>query len=361
MKKHIRLFSSITLFLVLSAPVLSFAGNGDQQVKKQRLINKSYPVTADDKLEIDNQFGNVAVSTWDKNEITVDIEIGARAATDERAQEIMNKLDVKDSRDGHTIAFKTTVDEIHNGGGKNKGNEGERSFYIDYVIHMPTGNRLEIENSFGKIEIGDFNGLVSLTSKFGSLNTGKLDNVDLVDVEFGKAFITEVNNGRIIFKYNDQSRIGKVNGDVKITSEFSGNVQFNVADNIKELNLFESYSTVRMVVEKSLSADIDVHTSFGSFRNESSFNINENKESDENDYGPKFDKDYSGRAGEGRAKIKIKSSFGTVRLSYSGQNGQIRDQDEKHKNKHKDKDKDEEEKEETKTTGQPADHSIITT
>ena len=227
----------------------------------------------------------------------------------------------------------------------NKGNEGERSFYIDYVIHMPAGNRLEIENSFGKTEIGDFKGLVSLTSKFGSLNTGKLDNVDLIDVEFGKAFITEVNNGRIIFKYNDQSRIGKVNGDVKITSEFSGNVQFSVTDNIKELNLFESYSSVRMVVEKSLSADIDVHTSFGSFRNESGFSINENKESDENDYGPKFDKDYSGRAGEGRAKIRIKSSFGTVRLSYSGTG---RDQDEKHKNK--DKEKDKEEKDESKTT-----------
>ncbi len=352
MKKHIRLFSSIALFLVLSAPVLSLAANGpkssggpkdpnspngDQQVKKQRLINKSYPVTADDKLEIDNQFGNVALSTWDKNEITVDIEIGARAATDERAQEIMNKLDVKDSKDGHIIAFKTTVDEIHNGG-KNKAGEGERSFYIDYVIHMPTGNSLQIENSFGKTEVADFKGLVSLTSKFGSLNTGKLDNVDLIDVEFGKAFITEINNGRVIFKYNDQSRIGKVNGDVKITSEFSGNVQLTVANNIKELSVFESYSTVRMVVEKSLSADIDVHTSFGSFRNESGFSINENKESDENDYGPKFDKDYSGRAGEGRAKIRIKSSFGTVRLSH---NGAGRDQDEKNKNKDKDKGKDE--------------------
>lgn len=345
MKKHIRLFSSIALFLVLSAPVLTLA----QQVKRQRLINKSYPVTADDKLEIDNQFGNVAVSTWDKNEITVDIEIGARAATEERVQEIMNKLDVKDSKDGNTIAFKTTVDEIHNGG-RNKGNEGERSFYIDYVIHMPTSNRLQIENSFGKTEVADFKGLVSLTSKFGSLNTGKLDNVDLIDVEFGKAFLTEINNGRVIFKYNDQSRIGRVTGDVKITSEFSGNVQFVVADNIKELNVFESYSTVRMVVEKSLSADIDVHTSFGSFRNESEFNINENRESDENDYGPKFDKDYSGRAGEGRAKIRIKSSFGTVRLSY---NGASRDQDEK--NKHKTKDKTD--KDESKTTDRYRSHS----
>jgi hypothetical protein len=357
MKKHIRLFSSIALF-VLSAPVLSLATNGngtrfpdgapnvDQQVKRQRLINKSYPVTADDKLEIDNQFGNVAVSTWDKDEITVDIEIGARAATDEKAKEIMDKLDVKDSKDGHTISFKTTVDEIHNGS-RNKGsNEGDRSFYIDYVIHMPTSLRLQIENSFGKTEIGDYKGLVSLTSKFGSLNTGKLDNVDFVDVEFGRCTIAEVNNGKVIFKYNDQSRIGKVNGIVKVTSEFSGNVQLHVDNNIKELSIFESYSTVRMMVDLSLSAEIDVHTSFGSFRNESGFKINENRE-DESDYGPKFDKDYSGKAGEGRAKIRIKSSFGTVRLSHNGPGG--KDKDEKDKDKEKDKEK--AEKEGEKTTG----------
>jgi hypothetical protein len=168
--------------------------------------------------------------------------------------------------------------------------------------------------------------------------------VDVIDVEFGKAYITEVNNGKVVFKFNKESRIGKVNGNVKITSEFSNNVQFIVA-NIKELSVFESYSTVRMVVDKGLSADIDVHTSFGKFRNESDFNIDEAKE-DGNDYGPHFDKDYSGRAGEGRAKIRIKSSFGTVRLSHTGAAGKDKDKEDK------DKDKDEEkgDKDESKTT-----------
>ena len=359
MKKHIRLFSSITLFLVLSAPVLSLAANGDEEVRKQKLINKSYNVTADDKLQIENQFGNVVVSTWDKNEITVDIEISARASTEERAQEIMKKLDVKDSKDGHTIWFKTTVDEIrgvrndrdhdrgdHDRGNRDRNGDGDRAFYIDYVIHMPAGNRLQIENSFGKMEIPAFKGPVTLTSKFGSLNTGKLDNVDMIDVEFGKAYITEVDNGKIIFKFNKESRIGKVNGNVKITSEFSDNVQFNVADNIKELSVFESYSKVRMVVDKSLSAEIDVHTSFGSFRNESEFNIDENKEDKANDYGPHFDKDYNGKAGEGRARIKIKSSFGSVRLSHNGAAGRERDE----KDKDKDKEKSKEDKDDEKTT-----------
>src|SRR6185437_9066088 len=80
MMKHIRLLSTIAAVLVLSAPVFA---QRDQNVSRQKLINKSYDVTGDDKLSIDNQFGNVVVSTWDKPQITVDIEVSARAASDE--------------------------------------------------------------------------------------------------------------------------------------------------------------------------------------------------------------------------------------------------------------------------------------
>jgi hypothetical protein len=326
---------------------MTIAAQGNEDVRKQRLINKHYDVKADDKLEIDNQFGNVVVSTWDKSEITVDIEISARASSEERAQEIMNQIDVKDGRDGHSIWFKTKVGEInnnHNNG--NRHGENERGFYIDYVVHMPAANRLDIANSFGKTEVPDFRGLVTLTSKFGSLNTGKLANVDQIDVEFGKAYITSVNNGKVIFKFNKESRIGKVDGNVKINSEFSQNVQFNIADGIDELNVVESYSGVRLVVNKGLSAQIDVHTSFGKFHNESDFEIAEAGK-DTEDWGPKFDKDYSGKAGDGRAKIRIKSSFGSVRLSntgsgdnydYEGDDEKVKDKN-KDKNKHKDKDR----------------------
>ncbi|HLZ86187.1 MAG TPA: hypothetical protein VKQ52_03055 [Puia sp.] len=348
MKKHIRLLNLAAVLLVLSAPKMTLAANGDEDVRKQKMIHRNYAVTADDKLEIDNQFGNVVVSTWDQQEITVDIEISARASTEERAQEIMNRIDVKDAKDGHSIWFKTKVGEIHNNNNGNRGrNDNQRGFYIDYVIHMPATNRLAIENSFGKTEIPAFKALVTLTSKFGSLVTGKLDNVDQIDVEFGRAYIASVTNGKVAFKFNKESRIGKVDGNVKITSEFSQNVQFIVANDIQELAIFESYSGVRVVVDKALSAQFDVHTSFGKFHNESEFNINEQKEDDS--YGPHFDKDYTGQSGDGKARIKIKSSFGTVRLCYTGDKDRDRDDEgdddkdkEKHKNKVKDKDTDDE-------------------
>jgi hypothetical protein len=319
------------------------AANGEEDVRKKKTINKSYNVGPDDKLEIENQFGNVRVTTWDQKQIAVDIEIGVRASSEEKAQEIMDELDVKEVQSGHIISFKTKVGEIHNNDGKrhNKGEDDDRSFYIDYVVRMPAANRLMVENSFGKTEIGDFKGLVNLTSKFGSLNTGELDNVDVVDVEFGKAFIAGVANGKVVFKFCKESRIGRVNGNVKISSEFSHNIQFNVADNIQDLAVNESYSTVRMVVTKSLSAQFDVHTSFGSFHNDSEFNIREKRE--DPDSGPHFDKDYSGQAGDGKAKIKIKSSFGTVRLSYTGATPGEKDKKDKGDKEDKE-DKDDDEK-----------------
>ena len=340
MTKHIRLLSALSLSLVLSAPLLSHAAAGDEDVKKQKLINRSYDVTSDDKLKIDNQFGNVTVSTWDKQQITVDIEIGASAATEEKAQNIMDQIEVHEDKDDHEIYFKTDVNDIHNSNGdRHKSEEGKRSFYIDYVIHMPAANPLYIENSFGKTAVPDMKGTVNLTSKFGSLTAGKLEDVDAIDVEFGTVAIAEITNGKIALKFDKESKIGKINGSVKITSEFSHNVQFGVGDDIADLSLFESYSGIRMVIDKSLSADIEVHTSFGNFHNESNVSINEHKE-DEGDYGPHFDKDYSGQAGDGKAKIKIKSSFGSVRLSYTGGNDEDGDDDkEKDKEKYKEKNK----------------------
>jgi hypothetical protein len=91
-----------------------------------------------------------------------------------------------------------------------------------------------------------------------------------------------------------------------------------------------------MVVDKNLSAQITIHTNFGEFHNESEFSIREKHEG-EDEMGPKFDRDYSGTAGDGKAQIKVKSEFGSFRLSTHGDdNG---DDDNDRKNKHKDKDK----------------------
>jgi hypothetical protein len=334
MKKHIRLLSVLLLSLVLSAPLLSQA----QNVRKTKVINRSYTVTAEDKLQIDNSFGDVTVNIWDKPQITVDVEIGARATSDEKVQNIFDQIEVKEDKSDHIIAFHTHVGEIHTHGNSRHDDGGDnRTFYIDYVVHMPAGNPLDIHNDFGRTEVPDFKGPVNLTSKYGSLTAGNLANVGNIDVEFGKATLGDITNGKIVLQYDNNTRIGTICGNVKIVSEFSNRIQINVGNCVTDLSVSESYSGIRMVVDKNLSAQITIHTNFGEFHNESEFTIRE-KHEDDGEMGPKFDHDYSGTMGDGKAQIKVKSEFGSLRLTTVGDDNGDDDQD--RKNKHKDKDKD---------------------
>ena len=311
MKKHINPFKGVVLLALALSPLLSFSGTGND-VEKKRTISKSYNVGPDDRLSIENSFGNVTVATWDKNTIQVEVEIGVRASSDDKAQQMMDQIKVSDSQDSHEIEFKTDIGHMGNKGNGNRDEENRR-FYVDYKISMPSKNPLRIENSFGKTSVPDFAGSASLTSKFGELTTGKIANAKLIQVEFGRADIGKLTNAELVLKFDSKASVAGLGGNSKVDVEFCSQVNLSIDNTVQELNVHESYSTINLRVPRNLSAEFDVYTNFGDFRNKTSYTISE-ENTDENS-GPKFDKTYSGTVGSGTAKIKIKSSFGTIRLT----------------------------------------------
>jgi hypothetical protein len=336
MKKLLNPYKRLVLLAFTLAPLLSMANDGDN-VEKKRTISKTYNVGPDDRLSIENSFGNVTVSTWDKNTIQVDIEIGVNASSDERAQRMMDEINVTDHQGGQDISFKTDIGHMSDKD-KNHNNNGDvRKFYVDYKVSMPSKNALRIENSFGKITIPDFAGSASLTSKFGELTTGKIPNAKMIHVEFGKAEIGRLNNADVIFKFNSRSSVAGLSGNSKVDVQFCSQVSISIDNAINELSLYQSYSTINLKVTDNLSAQFDVYTNFGSFKNRTDFNISEENEDESS--GPKFDKNYSGKAGNGAAKIKIKSSFGSVKV-YNVNDKNADKENAKDEDDEKDEDKD---------------------
>ncbi len=333
MTTHINPFKILALSAILSIPLWGHAGDGDN-VEKKRTVSKDYTVGKDDKLSIENSFGEVSVSTWDKSEIKVDVEISVQASTEEKAQEMMNQIKVSDNQNGGSITFKTDIGKMGNDG-KHKGDK-EKKFNVSYKIFMPSGNPLTVVNSFGATNIPDMKGPVDLTSKFGELNAGKLDDVKVIHVEFGQVHVVGAQNGDITLKFNGKSNFEQVGGAIKLRVEFCNNVQFGFTPSISDLSVFESYSNINMTIPDGLSPSFDIHTSFGKFYNSTGYTIN-NKDEKEESYGPKFDSDYTGVNGDGKIKIKIKSSFGKVHLFHSGDKNAI-------ENKEGDDDKDDNDK-----------------
>jgi len=323
----LRIVTLISLFTLAFSTV--FAGNGDPLVEKTRTYTKSYPLSGSDKISLENQFGEMKINTWDKNEIRVDVKIVTKGSTDEIAQKIMDNIEIEDSKTGSGVSFETKMrNKNMNWNNDNEKQYKEMGMKIDYTVNLPSGNTLSATNQFGPMSLPDFRGEVNLVSKFGSLTAGKLSNVKEVNVEFGEAKIESVSGGRLTVKFSS-GEIKNVNGNVIARFEFCDKLKIGVDNNTKDLDIKSSYSTLYLDAASNLSASISIKTSFGDFNNKTAFNIKKEGDDDDEKYGPKFDKQFSGNAGGGANKLRVKSDFGEVIL---GHNLQV-DMTSKNKNK----------------------------
>lgn len=275
---------------------------------KERTISKTYSASGN-TLNINNSFGNVTVTTWNRNEIKVDIHIEASSTDKDLADKMFENIDVEESKDGNELKLKTTTSK--NKGKNNNYNckDCKSNMTINYTIQIPASNPLRIENSFGSITIPDYTGTVSLISKFGSLTTGTLSKTEKIAVEFGTATLKNLDNATASFKFSTVS-IDNLTGSNKISMEFCKSSRINMGNDLTSLVLNESYSTVNLRPVSNFSATYSVKTSFGSFIDRTNANIKRTDQPDK--YGPDSNRSYEGKSGSGSSKIEVKSSFGRV-------------------------------------------------
>lgn len=330
MKKILRPFK-LVLAVLLLLQVNTFAQDDKNDNKKKfefvkkKSVNKSYNVSASDKLNIQNSFGSVEVHVWDRNEIKVDVNIEVSANSEALAQKMLDRISVADDKTGKGISFETKMKDINN-------TKDEKStMEINYSISMPAGNPLKVDNSFGSTTVPDFRGEVDLTSKFGSLTTGNLSSIKSIHVEFGKANLTNITSAPVTIKFS-KAVISKLSGAVKMNLEFCSSVRLNLDVNLSSLDLKTSYSTVNLKPLGDLSASYNIFTSFGSFKNTSNIKFSSDEEEGDN-RGPKFDYEYTGKSGSGNIPVKVKSSFGKIIV------GEASEEDMKSKDKNKTKTK----------------------
>ena len=334
MKRLIKPFKLLVpLVLMLQANLFAQENDNDNRNEnkkkyefvKKKSVNRSYNVSASDKLNIQNSFGSVDVRTWDRNEIKVDVDVEVSANTEALAQKMLDRISVTDSKSGKDISFKTDMKDVNN-------SKGEKStMQINYTISMPAGNPLNIKNDFGSTTVPDFRGEVDLTSKFGSLTTGTLSNIKNINVEFGKANLENITSAPVTIKFS-KAVISKLSGSVKLNLEFCSSVRLNLDNNLSSLDLKTSYSTVNLKPIGDLPASYNISTSFGSFKNTSGVKFSSDEDGDK-ERGPKFDYEYSGKSGSGSIPVKVKSSFGKIIV------GEASEEDMKDKGKNKTKDK----------------------
>ncbi len=210
------------------------SGNLDEERRKK--MSRSFKVNGSDVLSITNQFGKVHINTWDKGEINVEVTMIGRANTSERAQEILDLINVLISEENNLIAFKTEIGKTHS-----NNHNGKKGFEINYTVTMPKNNPLRLKNSFGDVYIANLNGRPELNVSYGSLKAEHLTHSEsFVKVSFGSGNIESMKGGTLDVNY---STVNVENmGNLTVSSDFS-KLEIEKAGN---LDLKARYGSVKL-------------------------------------------------------------------------------------------------------------------
>lgn len=307
MQKQLLLAFSFFLYICM----VTLPAKAGDWVEKEKSYSKSYQLSSTDRVDIKNQFGKMEINTWDKSEIKVDVHVSVSADDDNVASEVLDQIHINDSKDGAGVRFHTTIDEAHHGH-----KDRNIKMNIDYVVYLPASQMLILENSFGPTTLPDYNGVLELTSKFGELQAGRLSNVKSLDVEFNSnktSRIKAIQGGDLTLKFSKLD-IGELSGRIHGDFQFCSELALKVTKDIKDLDIRNSYTSLRVQLDSGIPAKFDISTNFGNLNNRSNYTLkNDNEDSDRR--GPVFKRYYSGSTGDGSVDIRIKDEFATIDIS----------------------------------------------
>jgi len=342
--------------------LLSFTLTAQDEVSKE--FHKEFTAGVNTTLQINNKYGDVLITSWDKNQIVIDVRVTVEMANKERAEKLMSYIDVQFSESDNLVSAKTIIDDKFNFSGW--GN-GSRKFSIDYTIKMPVNNALTLTNRYGNTDIDVLTGLLNLDIKYGDITAGKLTrgnikplsrlvlaygkgSIDeagwldvnlrycgttnivksqalLLDSKYSKLVIGETSSVVGVAKY-DNLKIESINNlvlengytDVNIGTltkklEYNGSYGSFSVDRIpagfESIDVETHYMGVRLGIVDNANYNLDARVSYGGLKyNEENFSAQRRIiENNSNEVSGTVGKDGAS------AKVKVLASYGTVRLN----------------------------------------------
>ena len=135
--------------------------------------SKDYDVNEDTRLEIINRYGDVDIRDWNKKSVSIDVEVKANTSNKNKAENILDNIDIVFSEIGNSIKVETAF-----GKGFNKGfslwDGDNKKFEINYVVNMPKSIPLNLQNKYGSVFISELTSTSNIEIKYGNLKANKI-------------------------------------------------------------------------------------------------------------------------------------------------------------------------------------------
>lgn len=174
-----KLFKTNLLVLLLLFPLLTFANTGKRTGKhtKEKTIHKEFTVLPTTKLEIWNSHGNIDISTWDGDKISIDAHIIVNGNNEQNLTNALKEIQLNFTADDNKKKVKAET--------KGLGNIKLHK-EIHYQIRVPRTCPLWITNHYGNVIIDETDANVDIGVAYGSVIAGKLNGINSVAISYSQ-------------------------------------------------------------------------------------------------------------------------------------------------------------------------------
>jgi hypothetical protein len=224
------------LLILLILPWIAIAGDLKGKYKKERSIHKSYTVSNNAALDIENKYGNVFVTTWDQNTTEIDVVIKVGGDNEKKVNAKFNAIDVAFSATQAHVSAVTKIGDIASGSNSNI------QIQINYTVKIPKKGTVKIENQYGGIQTGKIYGKAVLNCQYGDLNADELNaNGNSIRLQYcGSAKVNSMGSGNVVVQYS-QFHLGR-GTSLQLDADYSG----IVINDVKNLSFSSDYGEVKI-------------------------------------------------------------------------------------------------------------------
>ncbi|MCD4772092.1 MAG: hypothetical protein K8R41_01765 [Bacteroidales bacterium] len=206
-------------------------------------IKKEFNVNSDALLKVKNKYGTIKCENWNKNVISIEVEIIVIASSDNKAEKMFNNIGINIS--GSKSLVKAITE--YEGGSIFK----NANIQINYYINMPKTLNVDIYQKYGSLFIEEVTGIAKLGIKYGALQAEILTNEkNEVYSAYSKATFDKFNSGIIDIQYSELS-IDECK-KIDLTTKYSS-ISIDEAEFINMESAYDNVSIDQISVIKNLS------------------------------------------------------------------------------------------------------------
>ncbi len=236
----------------MSPPPLIAAGKDGEF---EKTIKKEFPLSISGTLEISSRYGAVNITSWDRQEVSMEIRIVANANSQQSANELFERVKTSFTNTGDSrVSASVVLEPVTTVTGwifkSTRIDYRADDIKIYWEIKMPAAAELISETKYCNLSLPDRSGKNELTIRHGNLSAGNLSGRSRLNLSYGNG-----RAGKIATESELTLRYGKFNcsatGDFRYDGRYS-HFRTETADRIK---LDIGYDNV--TIGKAVSVEID--------------------------------------------------------------------------------------------------------